>query len=87
LLGGEEGTFSGVMGHGDGDAAEKLRGAGEDVEVSVSDGIKRSGIDAVAHKGASGTKRGAEVLAMMFSDAPAVQRGNPGQMAVERVRD
>jgi hypothetical protein len=55
--------------------------------VSVGDGIKRAGIDAVAHRGASGTKRGAGDLAMMFSDAPAGQRGNPVQMADERVRD
>ena len=68
LFRGEERAFAGVVGDGDSDAVEEFCGPGKDVEMSVGDGVKRTGIDAMAHgERCLETKVRSGRLAMMFS--------------------
>ena len=50
VLGGEDGALAGVAGDGNGDAVEEFRSAVEHIEVTVGEGIKRAGINAVTHE-------------------------------------
>jgi hypothetical protein len=49
LLGAEKRIFARVVGDCDGDAVKEPGGAGQDIEMSVGDGIKGARIDAMAH--------------------------------------
>lgn len=75
-FGGKERFFAGIVRDGDGDAIEEAGGAVENIEMAVSDGVERAGIDAVTHKVEGGTL--AQNPASMWSSKTVQEAGrNP----------